>query len=198
MKKNDVRIGGTYLAKVSGNIAKVRIDAENQHGGWDATNLATKKGVRIKRAQRLRAAADGLDDARSAAIAKLAAPHAPDAPKAPAAAKAAKAAKTPKAPAAAKPAKAKAPPAPSAPNAPRPKRVSCLDAAAIVVVDADKPMKAVEMIAEIQKRRLWSSPEGKTPEATLYAAVIREIAAKGKAARFRKVERGLFAAGKGA
>jgi len=168
MKKNDVRIGGTYLAKVSGNLAKVRIDAENQHGGWDATNLATKKGVRIKSAQRLRAAADGLDDTRSAAIAKLAAP------------------------AAAKPAKIKAAPAP------KPKRVSCLDAAAIVIADSDKPMRANDMIAEIQQRKLWSSPEGKTPEATLYAAVIREIAARGKAARFRKVERGLFEAGKGA
>ncbi|MCC6909437.1 MAG: winged helix-turn-helix domain-containing protein [Phycisphaerales bacterium] len=57
MKKNDVRIGGTYTAKVSGKIAKVRIDAENRNGGWDATNLETKKKVRIKSAQRLRAEA---------------------------------------------------------------------------------------------------------------------------------------------
>jgi len=54
MKKNEVKIGTTYTAKVSGKIAKVRIDAENRHGGWDATNLATKKKVRIKSAQRLR------------------------------------------------------------------------------------------------------------------------------------------------
>ncbi len=57
MKKNDVKIGNTYTAKVSGTIAKVRIDAENRNGGWDATNLATKKKVRIKSAQRLRAEA---------------------------------------------------------------------------------------------------------------------------------------------
>jgi hypothetical protein len=75
--------------------------------------------------------------------------------------------------------------------------VSCLDAAAIVLAASDKPMRAVEMIAAIQAKKLWASPEGKTPEATLYAAIIREIAAKGKVARFRKVERGLFAAGKG-
>ncbi len=55
MKKNEVQIGSTYTAKVSGNIAKVRIDAENRNGGWDATNLETKKKVRIKSAQRLRA-----------------------------------------------------------------------------------------------------------------------------------------------
>ncbi|MCL4196213.1 MAG: hypothetical protein KJZ69_01860 [Phycisphaerales bacterium] len=56
MKKDQVRIGGTYTAKVSGKIAKVRIDAESRHGGWDATNVETKKKVRIKSAQRLRAA----------------------------------------------------------------------------------------------------------------------------------------------
>ncbi|MCL4197696.1 MAG: hypothetical protein KJZ69_09410 [Phycisphaerales bacterium] len=54
MKKNEIRIGGTYTAKVSGKIAKVRIDAESRHGGWDATNIETKKKVRIKSAQRLR------------------------------------------------------------------------------------------------------------------------------------------------
>ncbi|MCL4198916.1 MAG: hypothetical protein KJZ69_15620 [Phycisphaerales bacterium] len=54
MKKDQVRIGGTYTAKVSGKIAKVRIDAESKHGGWDATNVETKKKVRIKSAQRLR------------------------------------------------------------------------------------------------------------------------------------------------
>ncbi len=57
MKKNEIKIGSTYTAKVSGKIAKVRIDAENRNGGWDATNLDTKKKVRIKSAQRLRAEA---------------------------------------------------------------------------------------------------------------------------------------------
>ncbi|MBS0198269.1 MAG: hypothetical protein JSR77_16070, partial [Planctomycetes bacterium] len=53
-------------------------------------------------------------------------------------------------------------------------------------------------IAAMQAKHLWSSPEGKTPEATLYAAIIREIAAKGNAARFKKHDRGVFVAGKGA
>lgn len=82
------------------------------------------------------------------------------------------------------------------------KRLSCLDAAAIVIADANgTPMRATELIAEITKRGLWSSPIGKTPEATLYAAIIREIAAKGTEARFKKHDRGLFVAaphGKGA
>ena len=50
------------------------------------------------------------------------------------------------------------------------------------------------VLAAMEAKGLWRSPGGKTPEATLYAAIIREIAAKGKAARFSKVERGLFAA----
>jgi len=54
MKKQDVKIGKHYAAKVSGRMATVRIDAENPHGGWDATNLRTRKKVRVKSAQRLR------------------------------------------------------------------------------------------------------------------------------------------------
>ncbi len=105
----------------------------------------------------------------------------------PAAAAKAKGGKTPKTPKAPKPAKEK-----------KPKRVSALDAAAQVLVKATKPMRATEMIAEMEAKGLWKSPGGKTPEATLYAAIIREIAAKGEKARFKKHERGVFVAGKGA
>ena len=38
---------------------------------------------------------------------------------------------------------------------------------------------------------LWST-KGKTPHATIYAAIIREISQKGKDARFEKVDRGRF------
>ncbi|NLY01542.1 MAG: hypothetical protein GXY83_36080 [Rhodopirellula sp.] len=54
MKKDQVHIGGTYVAKVSGQLARVRIDAESRFGGWDATNVLTNRKVRIKSAQRLR------------------------------------------------------------------------------------------------------------------------------------------------
>ena len=98
-----------------------------------------------------------------------------------------KAPKTAKAP---KPAKEK-----------KPKRVSALDAAAQVIAGAKVPMRAKEMIAEMEAKSLWKSPGGKTPEATLYAAIIREIAAKGDKARFKKHDKGVFVApprGKGA
>ena len=74
----------------------------------------------------------------------------------------------------------------------KPKRVSALDAAAQVLAKAEKPMRAQELIATMAEQGLWTSPVGKTPHATLYAAILREIAAKGDAARFKKVDRGLF------
>ncbi|MCC6228696.1 MAG: winged helix-turn-helix domain-containing protein [Phycisphaerales bacterium] len=111
-------------------------------------------------------------------------------------------------PATAKPAKGtKAPTstkakAAKAPKGAKPKRVSALDAAAQVLAKSEVPMRAKELIAVIEKQGLWSSPGGKTPHATLYAAMIREIAALGDRARFKKHERGVFVAtthaGKGA
>jgi len=58
MKRSEVQLGGVYIAKVSNRLVQVRIESENRHGGWDATNLATGKRVRIKIAQRLRGEAD--------------------------------------------------------------------------------------------------------------------------------------------
>ena len=36
MKKNEVKVGGVYTAKVSDKLVEVRIDGENRHGGWNA------------------------------------------------------------------------------------------------------------------------------------------------------------------
>lgn len=54
MKKNEVKIGGEYIAKVSGKLAKVRITGESPYGGWDAKNTATGRDVRVRTAARLR------------------------------------------------------------------------------------------------------------------------------------------------
>ncbi len=75
----------------------------------------------------------------------------------------------------------------------KPKRVSALAAAAQVLSKEDKPMGAQELITAMAEQGLWKSPAGKTPHATLDAAMLREVAAKGTASRFRKVDRGLFA-----
>ena len=103
-------------------------------------------------------------------------------------AKAAKKAKAKPAAKAKRPAKA----TPTA-KAAKPKRISALDAAAAVLKKSGKPMRSRELITAMAERGLWTSPGGKTPHATLYAAMIREIAAKGKDSRFEKTQRGLFA-----
>ena len=72
------------------------------------------------------------------------------------------------------------------------RKPSGLDFAAKVLADAGEPLKA-KQIAECAIAAGWKT-NGKTPEATLYAAMTREIAKKGDAARFRKADRGLFAA----
>ena len=58
MKKNEVVIGGRYLAKVSGRVVPVRITGESPYGGWDAVSEETRRAVRIKSPQRLRRPAD--------------------------------------------------------------------------------------------------------------------------------------------
>ncbi len=69
MKKNNVDIGATYAAKVSGKLARVRIERESPYGGWDATNVDTGRRVRIKSAQRLRRAVSDAKRAKAIAAA---------------------------------------------------------------------------------------------------------------------------------
>ena len=64
--------------------------------------------------------------------------------------------------------------------------------AAQVLAKAGKPMRAQELITAMAEQGLWSSPAGKTPHATLYAAMLRESRDKGTASRFKKVDRGQF------
>ena len=77
---------------------------------------------------------------------------------------------------------------------PKPPKMSALNAAAKVLADAGTSMNCQEMIDAMAKAKLWSSPNGQTPAATLYSAILREIKIKGKDARFKKTERGKFAA----
>ncbi len=78
------------------------------------------------------------------------------------------------------------------PKANTAKRMSLLDAAAKVLTDASQPLTTKQMIELITTRGLWSSPNGKTPSATLYSAILRELKIKADEARFAKVERGQF------
>jgi hypothetical protein len=188
MKKSEVKIGRAYTAKVTNKVVQVRIDAESRYGGWDATNLATGKKVRIQSAQRLRAAVGGAG--------------------AKAGAKKGEGAKKAKAPAEAQPAQTSAPTGEEAGTArgkaekakpsrakkePKEKRMSGLDAAAKVLEESGQPMTAKEMVEAAETKGYWKSPGGKTPHATVYSAIIREIKTKGKESRFSKADRGKFA-----
>jgi HB1, ASXL, restriction endonuclease HTH domain len=72
------------------------------------------------------------------------------------------------------------------------KKLSALDAAAKILGETSQPMTTNEMIEAMSKKGYWSSPNGQTPQATLYSAIIREIGKKGKESRFAKSERGKF------
>jgi hypothetical protein len=87
---------------------------------------------------------------------------------------------------------AKTPKTPKTPKADR--KLSAIDAAAKVLAESAEPMNAKQMIEAMATKGLWTSPGGKTPHATLYSAILREIATKGNEARFKKTDRGHFAA----
>lgn len=95
--------------------------------------------------------------------------------------------KVPKKTTAKKPAKAQAEPTAK-------KKLSALDAAAQVLADNGGSMNTKEMIEAMAAKKLWESPNGKTPSATLYAAILRELTTKGADSRFQKTEPGKFAA----
>ena len=73
------------------------------------------------------------------------------------------------------------------------KGLGLLSAAAAVLERSDAPMSVKAMIEAAKSEGLWTPGSGKTPEQTLYSAIIREIRDKGNASRFRKEGRGLFA-----
>ena len=72
------------------------------------------------------------------------------------------------------------------------KRLSALDAAARVLAETGQPMRCTELIAAMTAKGYSTSPAGKTPASTLYAAFLRELRTKKDQARFRKTQRGKF------
>jgi hypothetical protein len=74
------------------------------------------------------------------------------------------------------------------------KKLSAINAAHKVLADTGKAMNCQELIAAMAEKQLWLSPGGLTPAATLYSAILRELKAKGSESRFRKTEKGKFAA----
>ncbi len=218
MKKQQVQIGQLYAAKITNKVVPVRITAEHKDGGWVGVNTQTNREVRIKTAQKLRnkiAPAPGPGSktdstgkpastsggASGGAVKKkltaaerraLLAKHKADqenarlrdereaSPEGMSASEQAMASSAGK-----KRAKQDA--------TPQDKKLSLIDAAVQVLGDAKDPMNTKQMVETITERGLWSPRSGgKTPHATLYSAILREIQKKGADARFTKVGRGQF------
>jgi hypothetical protein len=218
MKRSDVKIGGVYIAKVTNRLVEVRIERVSRYGGWEAVNLRTSKPIRVKSAQRLREAVDAKgprakntngqgrnSEPKTAANAMQAMTptdqtevneplpqpcpncgstqrdedgdcakcHEPRST-----GKDAKAADT-------------EPPTSKKVTPAKPKHPSGLDAAAKVLEETGVPMNVKEIVEVAFAKGYWK-PAGRTPSATLAAALIREIAKKGNQSRFRKSERGKF------
>jgi len=74
------------------------------------------------------------------------------------------------------------------------KGLSLVEAAIQVMRETGEAMNTKRMVALVAERGLWQpSRGGKTPAATLYSCILREIRDKGDASRFEKKERGKFA-----
>lgn len=69
--------------------------------------------------------------------------------------------------------------------------MSGLDAAAKVLTDAGEPLNSKTIVERAIEKGYWKTG-GKTPSATVYAAILREIQKKGEASRFAKADRGMF------
>lgn len=58
MLKKDVRVGAYYAIKhtstAHGRLSVIKIEGVSIYGGWNATNLKTKRMIRIKAATKLR------------------------------------------------------------------------------------------------------------------------------------------------
>ncbi len=184
MKKEDVTIGGTYKAKLNGKEFEVRIDTFQVAGGWNATNLETNKSVRIKSARSLLSAVrKKRGQAKVAKTGNVTVVEIEPATVETFNNDSAKPKGVLK-----KPKKGKSKDATTEPNE---KKLSCLNAAIKVLGESGEPMNTKEMIEAMEAKGYWTSPGGKTPHATLYSAILRELG-KGDESRFVKIERGQF------
>ena len=160
--KRKIEIGKVYSAKVGGSWLPVRIDKSLGHGRYEGSAMPSGKAVKT--------CTDAIKGDGQTVEAWTAA-HAPQEDNHPAPVP------TPKG-ATKKAAKQRAPKGP---------RHSLVNAAILVLVDAKEPMNAKAIVERATADGLYEPGDGKTPEATLYSAMLRD-----KKARFGKADRGLW------
>ena len=74
------------------------------------------------------------------------------------------------------------------------KKLSLLSAALEVLKSDDAALTTKQMVEAAKAKGYWTPGTGKTPEQTLYSAIMREIKTKGDLSRFVKDARGHFRA----
>lgn len=161
MKAKEVQLGESYSARLSsGQRVNVRIESTMKGGGWNATNTATGKKVKITSVRMILGAPDDSVeiDAPTEAVSGEA--------------KARKKTKR------------------------EDGTLSGLDAAVRVLSQENGPLNCKAIVERAAADGLWN-PAGKTPAATLYSAILREIIVKGDQSRFIKTERGHFTLAEG-
>ena len=165
MKKDEVEVGKTYAAKISGEVVPVRIEKEHPRlKGWVATNEKTDEEVHIVSAQKLRGVWDESATSSPEAGETTGGEPTPEEGEKEAATDRTVAHESP---------------------------MSGVDAAAKVLQEADEPLRVKEIYRRAEEAGYWQS-DAKTPDRTLYSAILREMDKEGEDARFEKAGRGLF------
>lgn len=216
MKTAQVQVGSVYGVKVGGETVPVVIEREHvRAGGWTGRSLATNRTLRIKSPARLLGPWKGkLPDGGSPRVAGKA-QRSPGAKRDALPGKSGKGQTEKSAPAPATEALRKAakdiskvlgvpvgivPPksraaAPAKVGVAGPasaSRMTFLDAAeSILKVCKGGPLGCNEMVLQATEAGLLET-RGRTPEATLYSAILRDMQKHGEASRFVKKGRGEF------
>ena len=187
-----IRIGQCYMAKLSKRIIAVRVDSTHPEGGWIVRGLASGRPTRVK------ASADMLRlcDENDLAEVAQATPHrrsrkhgaagesiAESIPETTVDVTGETGESTGETPVE----------EPETPASERPVRMSLLDAAFAILTHAGTELNTREIVEIAIRNGMWTT-HGKTPAATLHAAISRDIFARDDASRFRKGARGKFLA----
>ena len=181
MKATDVKINGEYMARIGKDVVHIRITAEKASGGWTGINVATRKKVLITTARVLQSEVANESPTTTTTDGNLKIVEIPPATVETIGGIAEKPVRVRKSNAHKEPG-----------TETSPKDLSQLDAAVKVLGEATEPLTTKEMVEAMASKNLWSSPGGKTPHATLYSAILRELQNKGDASRFVKTDRGHF------
>ena len=196
--KRKIEVGKVFSAKVGKTYLPVKITASRGHGRYEGVNMLDGAAVKVATAD-LKGTGETVEKwhARQRPQPQTVAAPAPTSP-ALAVPPTATAASAP-----AKPKRGKRAPsttdtvatvttAPAKAADAKPKKTGALDAAVVVLRAAGEPMNCSELVKIMLSEGLWQT-NGRTPAATLYAAMHVEITRKGVASRFRKVDKGMFA-----